>query len=201
MPILPARPLSASNGLDDSRANNFSGAGIGSATSSDEVTAGPVIFSPDGSVVVDLRLTPCVVLMLASPKMVDGNGLDTRRKQSSACPDPDRTPPRPWGDVSSHSVGYGRIGERKLRIPIGAGSVARIARRWAQTTVRCRSAPESRWREKCGRLVWRHENGWSLEPETAVGPRADAIRAGHDASPPGCCACNRTVRPSARPGQ
>src|SRR5437879_3547973 len=141
MPILPASALSQSSGLDDSRANNFSGAGIGSATGSDEVTADPVIFSPDGSVVVDLRLTPCVVLMLASPIMVDGNGLDTRRKQSSACPDPDRTPPR--------AVGWRYLALRRLRTnrraklahPDGAGSVRRITRRWARATARCRSAP------------------------------------------------------------
>src|SRR5258708_24037758 len=94
------------NGLLDSRANKCSGAGIGSVPVSDEVTAGPVIFSPDGSVVVDLRLTPCVVLMWYPQIWSNGNGLDTRRKQSSACPDPDRTPPRP--------VGWRRLALRRL---------------------------------------------------------------------------------------
>jgi hypothetical protein len=115
-----------SSGLLDSRANKCSGAGIGSVPDSDEVTAGPVIFSPDGSVVVDLRLTPCVVLMWYPQNMVEWKRprhtpeTVLRHVRIQIARHHDR-----WDGVCSRFVGYGRISEREMQSRSGRQRSAR----------------------------------------------------------------------------
>jgi hypothetical protein len=130
-------PLSQSSGLLRSPANKCSGAGIGSVPDSDKVTAGPVIFSPDGSVVVDLRLTPCVVLMWYPQNMLEWKRprhtpetvLGMSGSRSHATTTSGVGAASPFVGYRRISVGCGRISEREMHVPIGAGSDQRVARR------------------------------------------------------------------------